>query len=80
MLYNLYMDYVMRIFKIASTSKYIEFPKLFHRIPVYATTKERSLVGFNMINWIGYADDLLVIFNDKKHLQDAFTLINYTFE
>ena len=76
MLYNLYMDYVMRIFKITCTSKNIEFPKLFYKIPVSATTKERSLVGFNMIDWIGYADDLLLVFNDKNHLQDALTLMN----
>ena len=29
---------------------------------------------------IGYADYLILVFNDQKHLQDALTLMIYTFE
>ena len=62
------------------TSRGIEFPRLFYKIHALATSKGRSVAGFNKTDWIGYADDLLLVFENKKNLQKALDEMNSTFE
>lgn len=80
MLYNLYMDYVMRVFKTNCDAKGVVFPKFYYKIPTSASSTKRSIVGFNECDWIGYADDLVLIFEDKRNLQKALDIMNTTFE
>ena len=80
LLYNLYMGYVIHLFMEQSTSKGIRFPKFSYKIPACAATGERIKVGFNQINWIGYADDLILVFENKNNLQRALDEMNLTFE
>ena len=80
MLYNLYMDYVMRVFMEKCISKGIQFPRLKYKIPAHATSGERSKYGINQIDWVGYADDLVLVFENKNNLQKALDEMNATFE
>ena len=80
LLYNLYMDYVMRVFMEQCASKGIGYPKFYFKIPASASRGERTRVGFNQIDWIGYADDLVLVFEDKATLQKALDELNLTFE
>ena len=71
MLYNLYMDYVMRIFMNASQKQNIRFLKLKFYIPRSASGTGRDTTGMQLVDWIGYADDLLLFFEDEKSLCNA---------
>ena len=78
-LYNLYMDYVMRVFMEKCNKKDISFLKLKHLIPSLATRSKKDLSGSYLIDWIGYADDLILTFTTKSSLQIALTELNDTF-
>lgn len=79
-LFNLYIDYVMRIFQEECISKRINFLKLKYRIPSSATTThQRSKVGTQTIDWNGYADDIALNFEDVKNMQRAIDLLSTTF-
>lgn len=80
LLYNLYMDYVMRVFMENCNSRGIEFPRLFYKIHALATSRGRSVAGFNKTDWSGYADDLMLVFDSKKDLQKALDEMNSTFD
>ena len=83
LLYNLYMDYVMRIFIEQCEKKDVTFLKLKYRIPSTATTREerrnKTDSGYHYVDWIGYADDLELIFEDPEHLQKGLDLLDETF-
>ena len=62
-LFNLYIDYVMRIYlKKCKENGSIRFLKLKYAIPQVASTKEPQIqlgmYGDHIIDWLGYADDL----------------------
>ena len=82
-LYNLYIDYVMRVFMGLCEKKNIKFPTLRYRVPSTATTREeryqRTDVGEQDVNWSGYADDLALIFSDKDNHQDGLNIHDETF-
>ena len=82
-LYNLYIDYVMRVFMGLCEKKNIKFLTLRYRVPSTATTREeryqRTDVGEHDVNWSGYADDLALIFSDKDNLQDGLNILDETF-
>ena len=84
-LYNLYMDFVLRVFISKCSEKGIKFPKLKYLIPAKASTaqKDANLVlgqyGQISVDWIGYADDLVLIFDDIESLQRGLTLLDETF-
>ena len=84
-LYNLFMDYVMRIYThqceeeditlkycIRSTATPSEGRKIKGR-------KMKSYRGEHTIDWIGYADDLELYFEDVTNLQKGITLLNDAF-
>ena len=48
-------------------------------MPTSASRKDRILLGYHTIDWIGYADDLLIAFEDRKSLQNALDILNQTF-
>ena len=79
-LYNLYMDYVMRVFMKACEERNIMFMKLKYRIPSIATTREErrniSDFGSHNVDWIGYADDLVLAFEDADNLQKGLDTSN----
>ena len=82
-LYNLYMDYVMRIFLFECEKEGVEFVKLKFSIPrsASASTQPFSLghYGEHIINWVGYADDIVLSFYDIENLQKGINILNNTF-
>ena len=79
-LYNLYMDYVMRVFLNRCKQKGVSFLRLNYLIPSSASNQERAIAGNHEIDWIGYADDVILSFMDKSSLQQAVNELNVTFK
>ena len=82
-LYNLYMDYVMRIFMDICKTEDIEFLTLRYQIRATATTLEDRRTpyqGEHVIDWSEYADDLMIVLENEKELQRALIVLNDTFE
>jgi len=80
MLFNLYVDLVMRIFLITCTKSKINFLKFKYRIPECASHNKREQVGYQQIDWIGYADDLILTFESSKDLKYALKILDETFQ
>ena len=78
-LFNLYIDYVMRIFHDKCKSYQVKFLDLKYRIPPTATPRKRMIIGTHTTDWIGYADDIVLIFEDTKNMQRAINLLTTTF-
>ena len=51
----------------------IKFTKANYKIPNAVLSKPSLLgkVGENCINWVGYADDILLVFDDLSNLKQA---------
>ena len=64
MLYNLFMDFVMRIYIEKCKQNGIKFLKLKYKIPEVASKSGRIAIGEMTVDWCGYADDLLFVFDD----------------
>ena len=83
-LYNLYMDYVMRVFMSICKNENIRFLELRFRVPSTATTREERVnktdSGHHNIDWTGYADDLGLLFEDVENLQKGLSILEYTFK
>ena len=79
MLFNLYMDFVLRIFIESCKQRNINFLELRCCIPPYVSKRERTHVGFHQLDWIGYADDLVLALDNKQSLQNAINLLDKTF-
>ena len=77
LLYNLYMDYVMRIFLEKCKEEGIKFLKLkYHRKE--ASQNNVMSIGTVTMDWLGYADDLVLILETREDLQKALTLLDIT--
>ena len=68
MLYNLFMDFVLRVFIDKCREQSIKFLKLKYKIPESASTTGRTSSGTMAVDWIGYAYDLILIFEDDLSL------------
>ena len=77
-LYNLFMDYVMRVVLDTCKVKGVSFLKLNYKIPSTASQNGRITIGNHGIDWIGYADDLALCFVQKSDLQLAINELNST--
>ena len=84
-LYNLYMDYVLRVFMIECNKKNIKFTKLKYLIPSKAIIDQNNTnltlgkYGQFVVDWIGYADDLVLIFDNMESLQQGLSLLDDIF-
>ena len=82
-LYNLYMDYVMRIFMKRCEEENIKFVSLSYSMPANASTSSNfglGRYGTQLLDWIGYADDLALIFPDFENLNRGTNLLKETLE
>ena len=88
-LFNLFIDFVMRVFeeKCAQNSG-IKFFEHKYQINGRSITREErislrhsnlSLRGTSILPWCGYADDLILFLEDKPGLQHATSLLNQVF-
>ena len=80
LLYNLFMDYVMRTYLEECSKNNIEFVSHKYRIPIHASRNNYETVGMNLIDWIGYADDIVLCLESKALLQKSICLLNETFK
>ena len=62
LLYNLYMDFVMRVVLQKCKQEGVNFLKLKYRIPEIASSTTMTAAGDMLIDWSGYADDLMLFF------------------
>ena len=79
MLFNLYIDFVMRLFLTRCDELGIKFLTLKYCIPESATHMNRSRVGYQKVDWVGYADDLVLSFETEVDLQRALGLLDDIF-
>ena len=84
-LYNLYMDYVMRVFLEECKSAQILFTKFKYKIPAAASTTIGETIplgkyGVHEVTWVGYADDIVLAFDDPHNLEKALHLLDATFK
>ena len=78
-LYNLYMDFVMRVFLQKCSSNGIKFLNLKYNIPCTASKTSRRTVGDNEVKWTGYADDLVLFFENISDMKKATQILCKTF-
>ena len=79
-LYNLYMDYVMRIFMENAKEEKIMFISHNYRIPEYASITGAEMKGKDHVTWSGYADDLALYLDTNKDLDKASKLLDKVFD
>ena len=83
LLYNLFMDYVMRVYMDSCKKEGIKFITLKYRIRSTASLREerdsKTYRGEYEIDWSGYADYLELYFEDVINLQRGLILLNETF-
>ena len=82
-LYNLYMDFVMRIFNEECEKSRIKFLELIYRIKSTATTRrerQQKYQGKHKVDWVGYADDVEMFFETAVDLQKALSLLDKIFK
>ena len=78
-LFNLFIDFVMRVYIDKCKSTGIKFLQLNYKIPTSATVSCRITAGKQTIDWAGYADDLVLMFEDVKNLTLGLKLLSTTF-
>ena len=80
LLFNLYIDYVMRVFLVECARQNVKFVKLKYSIPKYAFMSNSLLGEYgNIFNWIGYADDLLLAFEYRENLEKGLRVLDDVF-
>ena len=81
-LFNLFIDYVMRVFLDECKRQKVEFVKLKYTIPKAACTNEAQFgeYGETIIDWIGYADDINIAFKDQSNLEKGARILNTVFK
>ena len=85
-LFNLFIDFVMRVF--VNKSNHINFYKHRYKINPRSMTREErlSMRTQNQLNedstflpWCGYADDLILFIQSKTDLQEAINILDSLF-
>ena len=81
-LYNLYMDYVMRVLHNICSEEDVRFLKLLFRIRGTASTRDERMQGYqgeHDVDWSGYADDLELFFENLQDLQKGLEILHSVF-
>ena len=79
-LFNLYIDFVILVFLQKCKENNVSFLKLKYRIPSSVTHSKKVSIGTQSIDWIGYADDVALAFEDIKNLKIAINILNEVLE
>ena len=58
----------------------IKFLELNYRIPDSAAYSGRAAIGKHIIDWLGYADDIALTFEDAKNMELAINLLSSLFK
>ena len=78
-LYNLFMDYVMRVFMLKCREENVNFISHSYSIPEYASSTGTEVTGETDISWSGYADDIGMHLASIKDLQTASRILDQVF-
>ena len=78
-LFNLFIDFVMRAYMERCKTNDIQFLQLNYKIPATASNSNKAMVGKQKIDWMGYADDLVLVFEDVKNLKVGLQILQSTF-
>ena len=78
-LYNLFMDYVMRVFMLKCREENVKFISHSYSIPEYASSTGTEVNGETDISWSGYADDIGMHLASIKDLQTASRILDQVF-
>ena len=72
----------MRVFLAECSQNKVNFMKLKYEIPKAAFVSNSSLgeYGKNVLNWIGYADDLVLAFESIENLNKGLNILNDVFK
>ena len=70
----------MRIFLNECEKEGIKFLKLEYKIPKSASSTSKTTMGSFTLDWSGYADDLLILFEDENSLRRGVTILDETFK
>ena len=73
------MDFIMRIYLERCQANRIKFLKLRYNIPSSVSSTGRICKGEYDLDWTGYADDLMLTFDDKDSLQRGITILDELF-
>ena len=81
LLFNLYLDYVMRAVKDECKKQNIKFTKHSYLIPKPASSNQSILgkYGNFILDWVGFADDIVMMFEDINDLKNTINIINTIF-
>ena len=83
LLFNLYIDYVMRVYLVECAKQNVKFTKLKYSIPKSASQIPNALFaeyGEHTLDWIGYADDLLLAYSELGDLKKGLNILNDVFK
>ena len=83
LLFNLYIDFVMRIFMTHAADQGWDFFKFKYRIPTTReerSTKRDPTTGTAQLDWSGYADDIVLYLLSLASLQTSLPLIDSVFK
>ena len=69
----------MRIYLDRCKTNRIKFLKLKYNIPSYVSSTGRTSKGEFDVDWTGYADDLVLMFDDNESLQKGINILNELF-
>ena len=78
-LYNVFMDNVMRIFMLKSKEENVNFISHSYSIPEYASSTGTEVTGETHMSWSGYADDISMYLASIKDLQTASRILDPVF-
>ena len=79
LLYNLYMDFVMRVYLEKCKQEGVRFLQVKYKIPETASSTNMAAAGDMVIDWSGYADDLMLFFEDEESLCLGLKILDETF-
>ena len=81
-LFNLYIDYVMRELQEEFKKSKVKFFRLKYSIPGPASDKTDNfgVYGDLDFDWVGYADDLVMAFADNDSLRNGIKMVDNTFK
>ena len=74
------MDFVVGVFLGKCKNMGIKFIQLKYRIPVSATHSKSETVCQNALDWVGYVEKILLLFEDITNLELALDILSTNFK
>ena len=78
-LYNLYMDYIMRVYEKEAQQQDLGISLRFRMNDQVRSRGDNDYHGMGVYCWLGYADDLVIPSKTQENLQVAANLLSDIF-